>query len=75
MTGKDSAKKEIPITDPKSSLYVGQVFAEMLGMANKPEYYRYEDQEVWSLETPPPRGICPFLFLPLPSKIPEFTQI
>ena len=73
MTGKDSSKKEIPITDPKSSLYVGQVFAEMLGMANKPEYYRYEDQEVRALETPP--GICPFSFLPLPSKIPELTQI
>ena len=53
MTGKDGSKKEIEISDPKSPVFAAQVFAEMLGMANHPEYFRYEDQEVNSPPTTP----------------------
>ena len=34
------------IKDPKNVAFAAQVFAEMLGMANHPEYFRHEDQEV-----------------------------
>ena len=47
MTGKDGAKKEIEIMDPGNPVFSAQVFAEMLGMANKPEYFQHEpEQEV-----------------------------
>jgi hypothetical protein len=44
-TGKDGFIKEVEITDPKNPVFAAQVFAEMLGMANHPEYFRHEDQE------------------------------
>ena len=53
MTGKDGAKKEIEITDPGNPVFSAQVFAEMLGMANKPEYFQHEpEQEVLDLPSP-----------------------
>ena len=47
MTGKDGAKKEVEIMDPGNPVFSAQVFAEMLGMANKPEYLLHDpEQEV-----------------------------
>jgi len=45
--GKAKVKEKIELKDPNDKIFAAQIFAEMLGMANHPEFYRYEDQEVY----------------------------
>lgn len=46
ISAKDGKEKVIDITDVTSSVFAGQVFAEMLAVVNHPEHYRYSNQEV-----------------------------
>lgn len=46
ITTRNGKEKVIEITDSRSPVFAGQVFAEMLAVVNHPEHYRYSNQEV-----------------------------